>query len=183
MPKTIAPTDGIGHSSITPPEYVLSLRRLDDHPALAEVVARKERLADALATCETEMMTCRKQIAIYSASSRQGQHDAALNELLRATQQRLDTLQGQHRLVIDQLRVATAEVDGAREGARAALIPTLAAEVLPEIHARLAYLEKIALVAKLLGPRHVKSAAEGRNEQELKHLQSLVALLTAVDPS
>src|SRR5712691_10412084 len=66
MPRAKSLVDGMEDTSLSP-EDLLSLARLDDLPAMAEVLAAKEKLAVHLAACEEALHTTRRQLAVYGA--------------------------------------------------------------------------------------------------------------------
>jgi hypothetical protein len=74
MPKTKGPmdvTDAMNISNLAScdlsPNDLLTLARLDDLPEMTQVLAAKEQLSSALAQCEENMHTMRRQIAFKRA--------------------------------------------------------------------------------------------------------------------
>jgi len=125
-------------------------------PSMAPLLAAKEQVAARLeAVDEQARETTRRLRALTPHLDTSSSFGGVVNDL----EARLATLNDERRAIVAEVDVANARIDDARERLRQDLTPALAALALPSIVERIAVLDVLITVQRLLVPKSTAHVA------------------------
>jgi hypothetical protein len=161
---------------LTAPIALLALASLDLLPEVAQVLADREALSAQLENIESQVHETGRQITFYGtvAETAPSIYGPMIADA-RAVKTRLETQQKQLR---DQTVALDQAVLDARVQTRRDILPELRRLGLPAIDARIAQLEAIAMVQRLLGAKGQKAhTIRQQHVEELAYMKRLRDLL------
>jgi septal ring factor EnvC (AmiA/AmiB activator) len=128
------------------PNGLLSLQRLDDLAPMAPLLAAKEEAAARLEAVDEQAREATRRLRAL------GQQDMtnSFAGMVADLEARLATLTAERQGIMVEVAAANARIDDARERARAAVLPAISALALPAIQARIAELDALAMVQRLV---------------------------------
>ena len=179
--KSTGPTALIAHTS----SALLTLGSLDLLPEMSAVLAARDELSRQLDAVESELLQVSAAVYVSFCKNSSPENPSMFEVPLAQAKAKIETLEANQA----QLRAQTPGLDEAvalrRRQVRAETLPAIRDVALPAIEQRIAHLEAIAMVNRLLVGKksQARNARQRQEVEELTYLRQLRDVLTAADPS
>jgi hypothetical protein len=163
---------------LTAPIDLLSLASLDLLPAMAQVLVNRDALSAKIEAAEAERMATSKYLSYCSNSS--PENPAMFATLIADGQAKMQALEAEERKLRAEVLNLDQAVAEARVQTRRDILPELRRLGLPAIEGRIAQLEAIAMVDRLLMGKksQARTVRQRQDGEELTYLRQVRAMLT-----